>query len=126
MSAPASITITRRLPSWMARPNECSVYGHVIDHPAGQLLVDTGMTELDAAVADMNPRLHPLTEHGFDLDGLDIVVSTHLHFDRCGGYHLFAGRPIYAQRHEREHRDQSVVSSTYARGRAREGRCQTC
>jgi N-acyl homoserine lactone hydrolase len=26
--------------------------------------------------------------------------STHLHFDHCGGNHLFAGRPIYVQRRE--------------------------
>ena len=29
-----------------------------------------------------------------------IVVNTHLHFDHCGGNHLFAGRPIYVQRRE--------------------------
>jgi N-acyl homoserine lactone hydrolase len=29
-----------------------------------------------------------------------IVVNTHLHFDHCGGNHLFAGRPIYVQRLE--------------------------
>src|SRR4029078_5750699 len=36
----------------------------------------------------------------FDLVGIDIVVKTHLHFDHCGGNHLFAGRPIYVQRQE--------------------------
>lgn len=29
-----------------------------------------------------------------------IVVNTHLHFDHCGGNHLFAGKPIYVQRRE--------------------------
>jgi N-acyl homoserine lactone hydrolase len=29
-----------------------------------------------------------------------VVVNTHLHFDHCGGNHLFAGRPIYVQRQE--------------------------
>ena len=29
-----------------------------------------------------------------------MVVNTHLHFDHCGGNHLFAGRPIYVQRPE--------------------------
>jgi N-acyl homoserine lactone hydrolase len=78
------------------------VYVHVIDHPDGRVLVDTGMTELRPEVADMDPRLFPLTEHGLDLDDVDIVVSTHLHFDHCGGNHLFAGRPIYVQRQELE------------------------
>src|SRR5688500_7602444 len=39
----------------------------------------------------------PVYVHDFDLAGIDIVVNTHLHFDHCGGNHLFAGRPIYVQ-----------------------------
>jgi N-acyl homoserine lactone hydrolase len=64
------------------------------------VLVDTGMTELHPAAADLDPRLRPLSKQDFDLAGIDIVVSTHLHFDHCGGNHLFAGRPIYVQRRE--------------------------
>ena len=48
----------------------------------------------------MDPRLRPLNEQDFDLAGIDIVVNTHLHFDHCGGNHLFAGKPIYVQRRE--------------------------
>jgi N-acyl homoserine lactone hydrolase len=76
------------------------VYVHVIDHPDARLLVDTGMTELHADVTDMDPQLRPLSEQDFDVAGIDIVVNTHLHFDHCGGNHLFAGRPIYVQRQE--------------------------
>ena len=77
------------------------VYVHVIDHPDARVLVDTGITELHPAVADLDPRLlHPLSQQSFDLAGIDIVVNTHLHFDHCGGNHLFAGRPIYVQRQE--------------------------
>jgi N-acyl homoserine lactone hydrolase len=75
---------------------------HVIDHPDARVLVDTGMTELRPEVADMDPRLVPLSEQALDLAGVDIVVNTHLHFDHCGGNHLFAGRPIYVQRQELE------------------------
>ena len=64
---------------------------HVIDHPDARVLVDTGMTELRPEVADMDPRLVPLSEQAFDLAGIDVVVNTHLHFDHCGGNHLFAG-----------------------------------
>jgi N-acyl homoserine lactone hydrolase len=76
------------------------VYVHVIDHPDARVLVDTGMTELRPEVADLDPRLLPLSKQTFDLAGIDVVVNTHLHFDHCGGNHLFAGRPIYVQRRE--------------------------
>ena len=54
----------------------------------------------------MDPRLIPLSTQAdfdvadFDVAGIDVVVNTHLHFDHCGGNHLFAGRPIYVQRRE--------------------------
>jgi N-acyl homoserine lactone hydrolase len=78
------------------------LYVHVIDHPDARVLVDTGMTELHPDVADFDARLVPLSGHAFDFAGVDIVVNTHLHFDHCGGNHLFAGRPIYVQRQELE------------------------
>lgn len=76
------------------------VYVHVIDHPDARILVDTGMTTSHPLVADMDPRLRPLPAQDFDLASIDIVVNTHLHFDHCGGNHLFAGQPIYVQRQE--------------------------
>src|SRR5215212_6549443 len=84
MNAPASITVT---PVFVAdlhvEGERMPIYVHVIDHPDARVLVDTGMTELHPALADM-------------------VVNTHLHADHCGGNHLFAGRPIYVQRRELE------------------------
>jgi N-acyl homoserine lactone hydrolase len=77
------------------------VYVHVIDHPDARVLVDTGMTQLHPAVADMDPRLTPLSAQAdFDVASIDVVINTHLHFDHCGGNHLFTGRPIYVQRRE--------------------------
>jgi N-acyl homoserine lactone hydrolase len=85
----------------LAEGERMPVYVHVIDHPEGRVLVDTGMTQLHPAVADMDPRLSPLsTQADVDLAGIDVVVNTHLHFDHCGGNHLFTGRPIYVQRQE--------------------------
>ena len=84
----------------LAEGERMPVYVHVIDHPDARVLVDTGMTELHPAAADMDPRLTPLTEQDVDLSSIDIVVNTHLHFDHCGGNHLFAGKPIYVQRVE--------------------------
>ena len=101
MNAPASITITPvRVADLLAEGELMPVYVHVIDHPDARVLVDTGMTELHPAVADLDPRLSPLSTQDFDIAGIDIVVNTHLHFDHCGGNHLFTGKPIYVQRQE--------------------------
>ena len=98
---PSPPTITPvRVADLLVEGERMPVYVHVIDHPDARVLVDTGMTELHPAVADLDPRLRPLSEQDFDLAGIDIVVNTHLHFDHCGGNHLFAGRPIYVQRRE--------------------------
>jgi N-acyl homoserine lactone hydrolase len=101
LNAPASVAITPiRVADLLAEDERMPVNVHVIEHPDARVLVDTGMTELHPAVADMDPRLQPLSEQDLDLDSIDIVVSTHLHFDHCGGNHLFAGKPIYVQRRE--------------------------
>jgi N-acyl homoserine lactone hydrolase len=85
----------------LAEGERMPVFVHLIDHPDAQVLVDTGMTRLHPAVADMDPQLRPLsTQPDFDVAGIDVVVNTHLHFDHCGGNHLFTGRPIYVQRQE--------------------------
>ena len=60
------------------------IYVHLIDHPDGRVLVDTGLTELHPAVADMDPRLRPLDQQDFDLAQVDFVVNTHLHFITAG------------------------------------------
>jgi N-acyl homoserine lactone hydrolase len=85
----------------LAEGERMPVYVHVIDHPDGRVLVDTGITQLHPAVADMDPRLIPwIAQAGFDLADVDVVINTHLHFDHCGGNHLFAGKPVYVQRRE--------------------------
>jgi N-acyl homoserine lactone hydrolase len=103
MNTPSSITIMPvQVADLFAEGERMPVYVHVIDHPDARVLVDTGMTETHPAVADMDPRLQPLSEQDFDITGIDIVVNTHLHFDHCGGNHLFAGKPTYVQRRELE------------------------
>lgn len=103
MTAPASITVVPVLVAdLLAEDARMPVYVHVIDHPAGRVLVDTGMTELRPAVADLDPRLRPLSTQEFDVAAVDIVVNTHLHFDHCGGNLLFVDKPIYVQRRELE------------------------
>src|SRR4051812_49104736 len=74
----------------LAEGERMPVYVHVIDHPDARVLVDTGMTQLHPAVADMDPRLISWSARAdFDLASIDVVINTHLHFDHCGGNHLF-------------------------------------
>src|SRR6266542_6390881 len=93
--------------------------GSVSAVPVARILVDTGMTELHPEVADLDPRLVPLSEQAFDLAGVDVVVNTHLHFDHCGGNHLLAGRPIYVQRREL---DDARSEDDYTCSRLQRGR----
>jgi N-acyl homoserine lactone hydrolase len=86
----------------LAGEQRMPIYTYLIEHPDGRILVDTGMTHLHDAVADMDPQLTSLNEHDIDLGTITAVVNTHLHFDHCGGNHLFTGRPIYVQRQELE------------------------
>jgi N-acyl homoserine lactone hydrolase len=98
-----SVTVTPYLVAeLLAEDERMPLCVHVIDHPDGRVLVDTGMTEPHPLLADMDPLITPLTEQDLDLTSIDIVVNTHLHADHCGGNHLFAGRPVYVQRQELE------------------------
>src|SRR5215207_8577661 len=65
MNAPASITITPvRVADLLAEDERMPVYLHVIDHPDARVLVDTGMTELHPAAADLDPRLRRVFARG--------------------------------------------------------------
>ena len=60
---PSPPTITPvRVADLLAEGERMPVYVHVIDHPDARVLVDTGMTELHPAVADLDPRLRPLSK----------------------------------------------------------------
>lgn len=78
------------------------VYVHVIDHPQGRVLVDTGFGEVHPAIEDMDPLVVPVEARAWDPTSVDLVVNTHLHFDHCGGNALFPGVPTYVQRRELE------------------------
>lgn len=56
------------------------VWIYTIDHPDGRILIDTG------------------TPDAGRIAGVDVVVNTHLHWDHCGGNHLYVDLPIHVQR----------------------------
>ena len=72
------------------------VFVWTIDHPAGRVLVDTGMIDVRPEVDDMSPMPHP---ENIPRD-IACVINTHLHFDHCGGNRLFPGVPIHVQARE--------------------------
>ena len=74
-------------------------YLHVVDHPGGRILVDTGMID---STPELDEEWHPRVYPERIPRDVSLVVNTHLHFDHCGGNRLFAGLPIYVQRAERE------------------------
>ena len=96
----ATVTAVR-VAELLAEGERMPVCVHVVDHPAGRVLVDTGLTTTHPLVDDMDPRLVRLDELArAALSDIDAVVNTHLHFDHCGGNHLYAGTPTYVQRRE--------------------------
>jgi N-acyl homoserine lactone hydrolase len=72
------------------------VFVWTIDHPAGRILVDTGMIDSRPEVEDMSPTPHP---ENIPRD-VAAVINTHLHFDHCGGNRLFPDVPIHVQKRE--------------------------
>ena len=72
------------------------VFVWTIDHPAGRVLVDTGMIDSRPEVDDMSPTPHP---ENIPRD-VACVINTHLHIDHCGGNRLFPGMPIHVQARE--------------------------
>ena len=88
------------------RPRMEPCLGYLIDHPAGLLLMDTGM----GAHPDVDAHYHPrrralvaaLAAVGVGIEDIRIVVNCHLHFDHCGGNPKLPGRTIFTQRVELE------------------------
>jgi N-acyl homoserine lactone hydrolase len=72
------------------------VFVWTIDHPAGRVLVDTGMIDSRPEINDMSPTPHP---ENIPRD-VACVINTHLHYDHCGGNRLFPGVPIHVQARE--------------------------
>lgn len=65
------------------------VHGFLIDHPAGAVLVDTGVGFDNPVIDDLyRPRrvelLGLLARLGVEPDEVVAVINSHLHFDHCG------------------------------------------
>src|ERR671933_416652 len=72
------------------------VFVWTIDHPAGRVLVDTGMIDARPEVDDMSPTPHP---ENIPRD-ISCVINTPLPSAHGGGNRLFPGVPIHVQARE--------------------------
>lgn len=83
----------------------CVVFGFVIHHEDGPILVDTGVgtghADIDSLFAPVHhPIEEALTQVGVDPADVRMVINSHLHFDHCGNNRLFPGVPLVVQRIE--------------------------
>ncbi len=80
------------------------VYGYAIRHPAGLILMDTGVGGGSQLIEEWQPRVHSLdaalTRLGQRPADVIGIVVCHLHFDHCGQNPRFPGVPICTQRPE--------------------------
>ena len=90
-------------PDWHPIPNtRLPVYGYLIRHPDGPILVDTGVGSGNAFIdAQYRPETHSLPQAlaacGVAVAEVRLLINTHLHFDHCGQNALFPGVPIWVQ-----------------------------
>ena len=81
------------------------VYGYLVRHDQGLVLLDTGMgrgdDETEAWYRPCRVTLEgALATAGVRLDDLMLVANCHLHFDHCGGNPLLGTTPVLCQRDE--------------------------
>ena len=87
------------------RPRVEGVYGYLVRHERGLVLLDTGMGRGDDGTeAWYQPQRVALPDAlataGVRLDELALVANCHLHFDHCGGNPLLGATPVLCQRDE--------------------------
>lgn len=98
------------LPEWHSEVSNqatAPVYGYVIDHPDGAIVVDTGVGFGNGFIDEVyRPRSVQL-EDALDRVGIDPssivgVVNSHLHFDHCGQNPMLYGTdvPFFMQQAE--------------------------
>jgi N-acyl homoserine lactone hydrolase len=88
-------------------PRVEAVYGYVVRHDRGYVLLDTGVGRGDQETEKWyRPRRKPLpaalASLGVDLGDVTLVANCHLHFDHCGGNPMLGATPVVCQRRELE------------------------
>jgi N-acyl homoserine lactone hydrolase len=80
------------------------VHGFVVTHPAGAVLVDTGVGGPQDLLNDWRvvnrTAADALAEWDMTPADIGLVINTHLHFDHCGQNAVFKHAACYVQRAE--------------------------
>ena len=89
----------------------CMVFGFVVHHSEGPVLVDTGVgvgrADIDSAFSPVQHSVNgTLGRVGVDRYDVRMVINSHLHFDHCGNNRLFPGIAHVVQRAEYDQADE--------------------
>ena len=89
-----------------ARPT-FPVFGYLIAHPGGPILIDTGVGIDNQFINSLYSPVHydldeALGRHEIAIADVRTVITSHLHFDHCGQNNRFAHSRILVQRAEIE------------------------
>ena len=82
------------------------VFGFLVLHPAGPILIDTGVGIGNTFIDELYSPVHhdideALDRHGIGVEDITTVITSHLHFDHCGQNNSFRrGRRILVQQAE--------------------------
>lgn len=83
------------------------VYAYLVLHPAGPILIDTGVGIGNGLIDELYSPVHHDLDHalgryGVRAEAIGTVITSHLHFDHCGQNDRFAHARIVVQQHEIE------------------------
>jgi N-acyl homoserine lactone hydrolase len=89
-----------------ARPT-FPVFGYLITHPSGPIVVDTGVGMGNALIDKLYAPVHydldeALGRHEIKVEDVHTVITSHLHFDHCGQNSRFGSSRILVQQAEIE------------------------
>ena len=104
-----TLAMIEAVPDWHPEPDTFKpfpVHAWVVRHPDGPILVDTGVGIGNALIDEWyRPRATPVGDAlgaiGVEVDDVQAVVLSHLHFDHCGQQGAFDA-PVYLQAAEHE------------------------